>query len=122
MVNGHHEPGPVPIETGLPLGVRRHTYVTTRDQARPDARFVFYTDGLIDIARPGAEGRLARLARLVESHATERCEELADAILTDQVAPGGTDDDVALLVVEWTGPRHCVKVVQRLQASARTTS
>ena len=65
--------------------------------------FVFYTDGLIDIGRPGAEERLARLARLVESQAKEQCEELADAIISDQITPDGTDDDVALLVVEWAG-------------------
>ncbi len=103
MVNGYHEPGPVPIKTGLPLGIGRHTYRVTRNRARPGARLVFYTDGLIDIGRPGAEERLTRLTHLVESYAMERCEDLADAIIADQIAPGGADDDVALLVVEWTG-------------------
>jgi PAS domain S-box-containing protein len=105
IIDGHHDPdpGPLSIETGLPLGVGRHTYVVTMDRAHAGARFVFYTDGLIDVGRPGAEERLARLTDLVEGHTRDRCEELADAIIADQIAPGSTDDDVALLVVEWTG-------------------
>jgi serine phosphatase RsbU (regulator of sigma subunit) len=66
---------------------------------------VFYTDGLIDVGRPEAEGQLARLGRMVSSHARERCEELADAIIEDQIAHDGTRDDVALLVVEWVGDK-----------------
>jgi len=96
---------PLPLTTGPPLGVHRYTYPAVTSTLRPGARLVFYTDGLIDVGRPGAEQKLAQLALSMESHPAGECDELADKILLEQVGPDGKSfDDVALLVVEWEGP------------------
>jgi hypothetical protein len=65
---------------------------------------VFYTDGLVDIGRTGADQQLSQLVRSVESHRSGQCGELADAILYEQIEQERSYDDIALLVVEWTGP------------------
>ena len=99
----------VPMTTGPPLGVHRYTYPVVTSTLQPGARLVFYTDGLIDVGRPGAEQKLAQLALSMASHPSGATDQLADAILLEQI---GSDrkslDDVALLVVEWEGspPGH----------------
>jgi PAS domain S-box-containing protein len=95
----------VPMTTGPPLGVHRYTYPAVTSTLEPGALLVFYTDGLIDVGRPGAEQKLDQLARAMESQPSGACDELADRILLEQVGPEGKSlDDVALLVVEWEGP------------------
>jgi PAS domain S-box-containing protein len=88
------------LETGPPLGVHRHTYVPTRTVLQSGSRLVFYTDGLIDVGRPGADEQFSRLARSVGSPLLG-CDDLADAILADHIDAEGSPDDIALLVVEW---------------------
>jgi PAS domain S-box-containing protein len=90
----------VSLKTGPPLGVHRHTYVATRTILQSGTRLVFYTDGLIDVGRPEAEEHLSQLARSMRSPSLG-CDDLADAILSDQIDAEGSPDDIALLVVEW---------------------
>ena len=105
MSAGQTPAASVPLTTGPPLGVHRYTYPAVRSTLQPGARLVFYTDGLIDVGRPGAEQKLAQLAQSMESHPSGECDELADKILLEQIGPDGKSfDDVALLVVEWEGP------------------
>jgi len=92
----------VRLKTGPPLGVHRHTYTATRTILQRGTRLVFYTDGLIDVGRPGAEEHFSRLARSMGSPSLG-CDDLADAILADQIDSEGSNDDIALLVVEWKG-------------------
>jgi hypothetical protein len=79
---------------------------------------VFYTDGLIDVGRPGAEDHLSQLARSMESPSLG-CEDLADAILSDQFDSEGGRDDIALLVVEWKVASTSTSV--RVPEGARAT-
>ena len=94
--------GGVALTTGPPLGIHRHTYVPTRTILRSGTRLVFYTDGLIDVGRPGADEQLSQLAQSMATP-SPGCDDLADAILSDQIDAMGAHDDIALLVVEWKG-------------------
>ena len=104
MSGGPERATALPLTTGPPLGVHRYTYPVVTSTLQPGARLVFYTDGLIDVGRPGAEEKLARLALSMDSHPSGECGELADTILLEQIGPDGkSSDDVALLVVEREG-------------------
>ena len=65
---------------------------------------MFFTDGLIDEGRSGAEGRLRTLASLLEHNHSEDPEAVADSILEGLTVRGARDDDLALLVAMWSLP------------------
>ena len=71
MSVGQTQATSVPLTTGPPLGVHRYTYPVVTSTLQPGARLVFYTDGLIDVGRPGAEQKLAQLALSMASHPRE---------------------------------------------------
>ncbi|MDQ6942825.1 MAG: SpoIIE family protein phosphatase [Candidatus Eremiobacteraeota bacterium] len=101
---------------GIPLGILDDPLVT---QARLDASgetmFVLYTDGLIEYARDVAAGEEA-LRRAVEVAASEDpTRDHALRIVERVLGSGGTDDDLALLVVRFAEPgaRFAISSTQR---------
>ena len=64
---------------------------------------VFYTDGLVDVCRPGGPEPLLTLVDTIAAHADESSEKLGDRILDGQAARQALQDDIALLVVKRTG-------------------
>ncbi|MCX4672469.1 SpoIIE family protein phosphatase [Streptomyces sp. NBC_01381] len=88
--------------TDPPLGAR------PVHAARPQAHTAFaegsvlvlYTDGLIERRREDIDTGLARLAASVTRHgAADDPDQLADALLTELIAPAGLTDDTALIVI-----------------------
>jgi Stage II sporulation protein E (SpoIIE) len=65
---------------------------------------VFFTDGLIDEGRSGAEDRLHTLTSLLERSHSEDPEVVAASILRGLTVSGARDDDLALLVAMWSFP------------------
>jgi serine phosphatase RsbU (regulator of sigma subunit) len=63
---------------------------------------VFFTDGLIDEGRSGADGRIRTLTELLEQGRSEDPEALADEILKRLTVSGTRDDDLAILVATWS--------------------
>jgi hypothetical protein len=61
----------------------------------------FYTDGLIEAGRAGADQRIEQLARTLNAQSSLDCGALADAILAPESNP--EVDDAAVLIVRWTG-------------------
>ncbi|WP_344331776.1 PP2C family protein-serine/threonine phosphatase [Streptomyces globosus] len=87
--------------TDPPLGAR------PEHAARPQARTAFtggsvlalYTDGLVERRREDIDTGLARLAYALARHRAADPDTLADALLTDLVAPAGVADDTALVIL-----------------------
>jgi serine phosphatase RsbU (regulator of sigma subunit) len=89
--------GPPDVLLGvLPEGDRiDHTRVLEQGST-----VVFYTDGLIDRRSQDLTDGFEWLSRTLSRHATEDHEQLADTLLTEQMA--GSEDDVAILVLRVT--------------------
>ncbi|MGZ4593928.1 MAG: PP2C family protein-serine/threonine phosphatase [Actinomycetes bacterium] len=102
----------LPVEaTGIALGIDdRSTWTGVDVDVQPDTSLLMFTDGLIEgfaspdhEARLGDEGMLELLSeRLVEGH---RGRDLVEGLLQDVRARNGGDltDDVAILLVNWSG-------------------
>ena len=84
-------PGPVPEETLHVL--------------RPGDALVLYTDGITESRRDDELFGEDRLADVMAAHSTQGAEDLADAVLAaaDAFRSGPAEDDVALLVLRFTG-------------------
>jgi serine phosphatase RsbU (regulator of sigma subunit) len=63
---------------------------------------VFFTDGLIDEGRSGADGRIRTLTSLLEQSHSEDPDAMADSILKELTVTGARDDDLAILVATWS--------------------
>ncbi|HWT06054.1 MAG TPA: GAF domain-containing SpoIIE family protein phosphatase, partial [Xanthomonadales bacterium] len=90
---------------GIPLGILDDPLVTeSRVDAAGETLFVLYTDGLIEYARDVAAGQ-ETLRRAVELAVGEdpSCDH-AVRIVERVLGGGGTDDDLALLVVRFAEP------------------
>jgi serine phosphatase RsbU (regulator of sigma subunit) len=87
--------------TDPPLGARLEHM--PRPQATvpfvPGSTLVLYTDGLIERRGEDIDVGLARLAAALTDHSALDEEHLADALLSDLIAPEGASDDTALVVV-----------------------
>ncbi|MFC9324244.1 PP2C family protein-serine/threonine phosphatase [Kitasatospora sp. NPDC057015] len=87
--------------TDPPLGARPEH--VRRPQARTEFAdgdtLVLYTDGLIERRGEDIDAGLARLAGSLADHRGAEPEALADAVLAELLAPGGTTDDTALVIV-----------------------
>ena len=90
---------------GIPLGILDDPLITeTRVEAAGEILFVLYTDGLIEYARDVAAGQ-ETLRRAVELAAAEDpTRDHALRIVERVLGGGGTDDDLALLVVRFAEP------------------
>jgi serine phosphatase RsbU (regulator of sigma subunit) len=70
----------------------------------PVGSLVFFTDGLIDEGRSGADGRIRTLTSLLEQSHSQDPEAMADSILKQLTVSGARDDDLAILVAMWSFP------------------
>jgi serine phosphatase RsbU (regulator of sigma subunit) len=95
---------PLTVRPSRPLGVGGGEFISARHVLPPAGSMVFFTDGLIDEGRSGADGRLRTLGSLLEQSRSEDPEEVADSILRRLTVSGSSDDDLAILVVLWWLP------------------
>ncbi|MFJ2008108.1 PP2C family protein-serine/threonine phosphatase [Streptomyces chartreusis] len=87
--------------TDPPLGARPE-HVPRPQAGLPYTRgdtLVLYTDGLIERRDEDIDTGLARLTHALAEHSTLPVEELADTLLSHLGVSGGSQDDVALVVV-----------------------
>ena len=96
--------GPLTVRPSRPLGVGGGEFVFARHALPPAGTVVFFTDGLIDEGRSGADGRLRTLASLLDQSLSEDPEDVADSILRRLTVAGSSDDDLAMLVAQWSLP------------------
>ena len=89
---------PPDLMLGVQLDTPRHDHV--RDLQEGDL-LVLYTDGLVEDRRTGLDQRLEVLRRLVEQHASDGPEVLADHLIRELAS---REDDVAVLVARVDSP------------------
>jgi PAS domain S-box-containing protein len=95
---------PLTVRPSRPLGVGGGEFYLARHALPPAGSLVFFTDGLIDEGRSGAEDRLHTLTSLLERSHSEDPEVVAASILRGLTVSGARDDDLALLVAMWSFP------------------
>lgn len=101
MVSTGDPAAPMIIRPGPPLGIGGGRYPVKRSKLSRAATMAFYTDGLIEAGRAGADQRIEQLARTLNAQSSLDCGALADAILAPESNP--EVDDAAVLIVRWTG-------------------
>jgi anti-sigma regulatory factor (Ser/Thr protein kinase)/putative methionine-R-sulfoxide reductase with GAF domain len=84
---------PAPPLGTLPFG----SYHETEDRLDPGEALMLYTDGLVERRREPLTTGLERLRRLAV--AGRSADALAQRVVDHLIAPGGADDDVAIVVV-----------------------
>ncbi len=90
------------VAGGLPLGTDEDTtWPLTRHTMEPGSRLVLYTDGLVERRGAGIDETVGELVASVGKHAGDDVETAADAVLAE--AREHSDDDVALLVLDYRG-------------------
>jgi serine phosphatase RsbU (regulator of sigma subunit) len=104
VVSGETSAAPVLIRPGPPLGIGGGRYPVKRFKLPRAATIALYTDGLIEEGRSGAEERIEQLKQSLNANSSLDCGALADAVLASETNP--VVDDVALLIVKWTGTGH----------------
>ncbi|MFC7914400.1 SpoIIE family protein phosphatase [Streptomyces sp. NPDC057386] len=95
-------PHRVPVPAGPPLGVGGLPFECTEVELREGSVLAFYTDGLIEARGGDADAGLRVLCEALEAPA-DSLEESCDRILHALLPPGGTADDVALLLARTQG-------------------
>ncbi|MEO8789710.1 MAG: SpoIIE family protein phosphatase [Candidatus Tumulicola sp.] len=101
---------------GLPLGVsEKSSYQTRRVQTVPGARFILYTDGVIEHTRNILEGE--RLL-LQAADATSTADDAAEAIYRTIFSEHGASDDVAILTIGFSLTRRLGMSVSAEEANA----
>ena len=95
---------PLTVRPSRPLGVGGGQFYLEHHPLPAAGTLVFFTDGLIDEGRSGAEGRLRTLTSLLERNRSEDPEAVADSILGGLTVLDARDDDLALLVAMWSLP------------------
>jgi sigma-B regulation protein RsbU (phosphoserine phosphatase) len=93
-------------QNGLILGfAANQQYRELEDSLRHDDRFLLYTDGLIEASKAEDPFGLERLKSTLAAAARLETSTLAESVLTavDTWSPQQLDDDLTLVVVDWTG-------------------
>ena len=104
VVSGRSPAAAVPVRPGPPLGVGGGRYPVKRFKLPPFATIALYTDGLVEEGRAGIEQRIEQLTQTLDAHSSLDSGAIADTILAPETNP--VVDDVAVLVVKWTGGRE----------------
>ena len=92
------------VESGPPLGAAATSDVPEAAvHCAAGSAIVLYTDGLVEQRGASIDAGIERVAAAIAAHGTADAGRLADAVLRGAGADGGLDDDVALLVVRFTG-------------------
>lgn len=95
LLSGHPSP---------PLGLSAEVDITLdHGGVRPGDTVVVYTDGLVERRDEAIDDSLARLVRDVRGWSALEAGEIADRLLEQRQAAGPTADDIALVVVRFTG-------------------
>ena len=90
---------------GIPLGILDDPLITeSRIDATKETLFVLYTDGLIEYARDVATGQEALRCAVESAAGEDPTRDHALRIVERVLGRGGTDDDLALLVVRFAEP------------------
>jgi len=90
--------GYLEITPGPPLGIRSFHYETVSVPLAPGTTVIAFTDGLVETRSASLDEGLERLRRAAAAHGRSDLERLA-GLLTDDLIPDGTEDDVAVLLV-----------------------
>lgn len=93
---------PLTVPPSRPLGVGGGEFFVERHVLPRAGTLAFFTDGLIDEGRRGAEGRIRTLTSLLDESHSQDPEEVADSILKELTVSGARDDDLAILVATWS--------------------
>jgi serine/threonine-protein kinase RsbW len=93
---------PLTVPPSRPLGVGGGDFFVERHVLPRAGTLVFFTDGLIDEGRRGADGRIRTLTSLLDESHSEDPEAVADSILKELTVSGARDDDLAILVATWS--------------------
>jgi serine phosphatase RsbU (regulator of sigma subunit) len=94
------------LPTAPPLGAPEPgTIEEGHMQCVPGSAIVLYTDGLIEHRGASIDDGIALVSDTLTAHAALDAGALADVVLERAGAGGNLDDDVALLVVRFTGVR-----------------
>jgi Stage II sporulation protein E (SpoIIE) len=89
------------VEVGPPIGVvPRFALVETTTTVPVGASVVAFTDGLVERRGESLDIGLGRLQSAVQGHGQDEVDDLLGRLLAD-LAPGGSDDDIAILGVRW---------------------
>ena len=113
------------VETpvGTPVGVASgHTYESKTIGLPRDGTILGFTDGLVERRGESLDVGLLRFQSHVASP-TEPLEALVSR-LVDELAPGGSDDDIALLGIRWSSrtPRRRPRTSGTLESAGRGAS
>jgi serine phosphatase RsbU (regulator of sigma subunit) len=95
---------PLTVSPSRPLGVGGGSFFLERHVLPRAGSLVFFTDGLIDEGRTGADERIRALTSLLEQSHSQDPEAMADSILKQLTVSGMRDDDLAILVATWSFP------------------
>lgn len=90
----------VPLPVGVPLGVAAEPYVARTVIIAPRTRLIAYTDGLIERRGEAIDVGLERLRRAALGDAGS-IDSLLSKIVGELFATNGSNDDTALLGIEW---------------------
>jgi serine phosphatase RsbU (regulator of sigma subunit) len=93
---------PLTVPPSRPLGVGGGDFFRERHVLPGAGSLVFFTDGLIDEGRSGADGRIRTLTALLEQGRSHDPEAMADSILKELTVTGARADDLAILVAMWS--------------------
>jgi PAS domain S-box-containing protein len=96
-----------------PLGAGSYATPSVELRLEPEARVVFYTDGLVEVRGQSLDVGIQALEDQLAQHADLPVEDVPEALVR-ALRPEGPDDDVALLVIRVNGEPFRSAVSHRL--------
>ncbi|WP_329342472.1 SpoIIE family protein phosphatase [Streptomyces sp. NBC_00663] len=95
-------PRQVDLPSGPPLGVGGLPFESAELELREGSVLAFYTDGLVESAERDADAGTALLGEALAAF-SDSLDETCDRVLNTLLPPGGSTDDVALLLARTRG-------------------
>jgi serine phosphatase RsbU (regulator of sigma subunit) len=106
LIRGGRVVGPLTCPPTVPFGLGTGSPTTATEALEPGDRVLFYTDGVVEARRAGAEGfGIERLSDLVGHHASEQVpaeqivRHVVQAVLEHHQHNLG--DDATVMIIEW---------------------